>query len=36
MTQAELAETVFAKLSENVEFIPEFDEIMELGKTLSF
>ena len=32
MTQVELAESVFAKLSENVEFIPESEETMDLGK----
>lgn len=32
MTQVELAESVFAKLAENVEFIPESEESMELGK----
>lgn len=32
MTQAELAESVFAKLAGDVEFIPESEVIMELGK----
>lgn len=32
MTQAELAESVFAKLAGDVEFIPESEEVMELGK----
>lgn len=32
MTQAELAESVFAKLAVDAEFIPESDETMELGK----
>ena len=31
MTQAELAESVFAKLAVDAEFIPESDETMELG-----
>jgi len=34
MTQLELAESVFAKLSENVEFIPESEETMDLGKII--
>ena len=34
MTQVELAESVFAKLSENVEFIPESEETMDLGKLI--
>ena len=32
MTQVELAESVFAKLAENSEFIPEPEEIIEIGK----
>lgn len=31
MTQVELSESVFAKLAENVEFMPESEETMELG-----
>jgi hypothetical protein len=31
MTQGELAESVFAKLAVDSEFIPESDETMELG-----
>ena len=34
MTQVELAESVFAKLAENVEFIPESEESMELGELI--
>lgn len=36
MTQAELAESVFAKLAVDAEFIPESDETMELGTFLIF
>jgi hypothetical protein len=31
MTQVELAESVFAKLAVDAEFIPESEETMELG-----
>lgn len=36
MTQAELAESVFAKLAENMEIVPEFDETTEIGKYFYF
>lgn len=34
MTQVELAESVFAKLAENADFVPESEETMELGKII--